>query len=95
MCVCVHVCMCVVVSHMLVLNPETPNLSTTLASHVYATVTSNWQLPAFSASSHIQDICSRFQDCVPSLPLEVLTVIGVVLSLIGVVATIVTLLLFK
>ena len=89
-CVCVYVCCC-----QQYVSLEPPNLSTMLASHVYAMVTSNWQLPVFSASSHIQDICSRFQDCVPSLPLEVLTVIGVVLSLIGVVATIVTLLLFK
>ena len=46
-----------------------------------------------------KDICSRFGDCQPSGPLEtaleVLTVIGVVLSLIGIIATIVTLLLFK
>ena len=46
----------------------------------------------------IQDICSRFEDCMPSpiyAPLATLTIIGVVLSLIGIVATIVTLLLFK
>ena len=44
----------------------------------------------------IQDICSRFEDCMPSpVPLATLTIIGVVLSLIGIVATIVTLLLFK
>jgi len=46
-----------------------------------------------------KDICSRFEDCQPSGPLEttleVLTIIGVVLSLIGIIATIVTLLLFK
>jgi len=51
--------------------------------------------------SHLQDICSRFQDdCHPSGPveqyvLEAVTIIGVVLSLIGIVATILTLLLFK
>ena len=43
----------------------------------------------------IQDICSRFEDCMPSPILSTLTIIGVVLSLIGIVATIVTLLLFK
>lgn len=49
-------------------------------------------------SSVIQDICSRFEDCIPSpiyATLAVLTIIGVVLSLIGIIATIVTLLLFK
>ena len=45
-------------------------------------------------SSDVQDICSRFQDCPPP-PLEILTIIGVVLSFIGIVATTVTLLLFK
>ena len=49
--------------------------------------------------SSCKDICSRFEDCQPSGPLETaldaLTIIGVVLSLIGIVATIVTLLLFK
>ena len=47
---------------------------------------------------YIQDICSRFEDCMPSpiyATLEALTIIGVVLSLIGITATIVTLLLFK
>ena len=46
-----------------------------------------------------QDICSRFQDCMPSpalqTVLEVLTIIGVVLSLVGIVVTIFTLLWFK
>jgi len=50
--------------------------------------------------SNFQDICSRFsQDCQPSGPLETvleaLTIIGVILSLIGIVATVITLLLFK
>lgn len=49
----------------------------------------------------IQDICSSFQDCQPSAAglfqtvLEVLTIVSVVLSLMGIVAVIVTLLLFK
>ena len=50
--------------------------------------------------SDLQDICSRFQnDCLPSGSLntflETVTIIGVVLSLVGIVATIITLLLFK
>ena len=48
----------------------------------------------------IQDICSRFQDdCLPSGPvqtaLQVLTIVGAVLSLIGIAVTIFTLLFFK
>jgi len=50
--------------------------------------------------SNLQDICSRFRDdCRPSGPeqtaLQIVTIIGVVLSLVGIVATILTLLLFK
>ena len=50
-------------------------------------------------SPDIQDICSRFQDCMlsPQLQaaLQTLTIIGVVLSLIGIVLTVFTLLFFK
>ena len=68
-------------------------------------VTLRWSSGGRQSTGPIQlilfckDICSRFEDCQPSGPLEtaleVLTVIGVVLSLIGIIATIVTLLLFK
>ena len=48
---------------------------------------------------YIQDICSRFQDCMPSPPLQTalqtLTIFGVVLSLTGIVLTVFTLLFFK
>ena len=48
---------------------------------------------------YIQDICSRFQDCMPSPPLQTalqtLTIVGVVLSLTGIVLTVFTLLFFK
>ena len=61
--------------------------------------THNASLPDSTCySPDMQDICSRLKDCMPSpiyTPLQALTIIGVVLSLTGIIATIVTLLLFK
>ena len=56
--------------------------------------------PEQLSTSDIQDICSRFQeDCMPSPPLQAalqtLTIVGVVLSLIGIVLTVFTLLFLK
>ena len=66
---------------------------------VSASMHGSVQLELESGPLIFQDICSRFQDCLPSpvleTVLETLTIIGVGLSVIGIVATVITLLLFK
>ena len=75
------------------------NHLTNFAILVVSTLLTFIELELESGPLIFQDICSRFQDCTPSPPLETvlktITIIGVGLSLIGIVATLITLLLFK